>query len=124
MELTGISVIMTGVVFEVIAQVAFKGGAASVLHVSGEQSVLHYWRKLVLEPSIQLGIVAQVAALLFWIAALNFVPLSIAFPFASLSYCGVALGGHYWLGEKLGGRSIFAIVIIMIGAALVCWPLG
>jgi drug/metabolite transporter (DMT)-like permease len=47
------------------------------------------------------------------------VPLSIAFPLASLSYCGAALCGHFWLGEKLGKRAIAAILLITIGAGLV-----
>ena len=122
MELTGFLIIVAGVVLEVLGQVAFKRGAQRVMHLSGEQPVLLYWRDLARTPWIQLGIVSQIVALLFWIAALNFVPLSVAFPFASLSYCGVAAYGHYWLGERLSGRSIAAVVMIMTGAALVGWP--
>jgi undecaprenyl phosphate-alpha-L-ara4N flippase subunit ArnE len=122
MELKAFSLIMTGVVFEVLGQVAFKRGAAVVVRVSGERGVLRYWRDLMLDRWIQLGVAVQVVALLLWIAALSFVPLSIAFPLASLSYCGAAIGGHYWLGEKLGHRSGVAIALITVGVALVCWP--
>jgi undecaprenyl phosphate-alpha-L-ara4N flippase subunit ArnE len=121
MELTAFSLIMAGVVLEVCGQVAFKQGAASVVHSSGKQNVLQYWHALAFDPRIQLGIAAYAIGLVLWIAALNYVPLSVAFPLASLSYCGVAIGGHYWLGEKLGRRSIIAIAMITIGAALVCW---
>ena len=113
---------MAGVAFEVFGQLAFKRGAAHVVAASGARPAIGYWRDLALEPQIHVGIVLQVVALLFWIAALNIVPLSVAFPFASLSYCGVAIAGHYLLGEKLGRRSIAAIGMITIGAALVCWP--
>ena len=124
MELKAFSLIMTGVVFEVLAQVAFKRGAATVVRESGEQGVLRYWRDLAFDRWIQVGVAVQVVALLFWIAALSFLPLSVAFPLASLSYCGAAIGGHYWLGEKLRHRSGVAITLITIGAALVCWPRG
>jgi undecaprenyl phosphate-alpha-L-ara4N flippase subunit ArnE len=124
MELTAFSLILTGVVFEVLGQLAFKRGAAGVVRVSGEQGVLRYWRDLGLDRWIQLGVAVHVVALLFWVAALSFVPLSIAFPLASLSYCGAAIGAHYWLGEKIGRHSIAAIALITIGAALVCWPRG
>jgi len=124
MELKAFSLIMTGVVFEVLGQVAFKRGAATVFSESGEQGVLRYWRDLAFDRWIQVGVAVQVVALLLWIAALSFVSLSIAFPLASLSYCGAAIGGHYWLGEKLGHRSGVAITLITIGAVLVCWPRG
>jgi len=124
MELTGLSLIMTGVVFEVLGQVAFKRGAATVIRDSDDQSVFRYWHALAFDRWIHFGLAVQVIALLFWIAALSFVPLSIAFPLASLSYGGAAIVGHYWLGEKLGRRSGVAIVLITIGAALVSWPRG
>jgi drug/metabolite transporter (DMT)-like permease len=124
MEPTAFLLIMTAVVLEVLGQVAFKHGSADVVHAMGEQGMLRYWRDLSLDPWIQLGIAAHVGELLLWIAALNFVPLSIAFPLVSLSYCGVAIGGYFWLGEKLDRRSVAAIAMIAIGAALVCWPRG
>jgi hypothetical protein len=95
MELKGFSLIMTGVVLEVLGQLAFKRGATTVIGDSGEQGVLRYWRALAFDRWIQLGLAVQLAALMLWIAALSFVPLSIAFPLASLSYGGAAMGGHY-----------------------------
>jgi drug/metabolite transporter (DMT)-like permease len=124
MALTGFFLIMAAVVLEVLGQVAFKRGAAAIVRASGDQGVLRYWRDLALDPWIQLGVAVHVVELLLWIAALNFVPLSIAFPLISLSFCGVAIGGHFWLGEKIGRRSVCAIAMITLGAALVCWPVG
>ena len=122
MDLTGFSVIMAVVVLEVVGQVAFKRGATHVLRASREQRVFRYWYDLLLEPWIQFGIAVNVVTLLFWVAALTLIPLSIAYPLASLSYCGVAIGGHYWLGEKLDRRSVAGVAMITIGAAFVCWP--
>lgn len=124
MELTGYSLIMAAVVLEVLGQVAFKRGCAHVHRTAGEQGVLRYWRDLALDPWMQMGVALHVVELLFWIAALALIPLSIAFPLVSLSYVGVAIGGHYWLGEKLGRRSLAAIGMITAGAMLVCWPMA
>jgi drug/metabolite transporter (DMT)-like permease len=124
MGLTAYLLIMAAVVLEVLGQVAFKRGAVGIAHTSGEHGVLRYWRRLALDPWVQLGVAAHVVELLLWIALLNLIPLSIAFPLVSLSYVGVAIGGHYWLGEKLARRSMLAIAMITAGAVLVCWPLG
>ena len=122
MEQTAFAVIMVAVVLEVLGQVAFKRGSMGAVRASHSAGALRYWRNLLRESWIQLGIAAHVVGLLFWIAALNLVPLSVAFPLGSLSYCGVAIAGHYWLGEKIGHRAVAAIAMITIGAALVGWP--
>ena len=122
MELTAYTLIIAAISIEVLSQVAFKHGAMVVVHASGEQGALRYWRNLALHPWIQFGVVAHVFELLLWIAALHYIPLSIAFPLASLSYCGVAIGGHYLLGERIGRRSAAAIAMITVGAILVGWP--
>jgi len=122
MERTAFAVIMAAVVLEVLGQLAFKRGSTGAVRASQDASVLRYWRNLLREAWIQLGVAAHVAGLLFWIAALNLAPLSIAFSLGSLSYCGVAIAGHYWLGEKIDHRAVVAIAMITTGAALVGWP--
>jgi undecaprenyl phosphate-alpha-L-ara4N flippase subunit ArnE len=121
MGLTAFLIIIAAVGLEVLGQLAFKHGAAGIVRESGHQAVLHYWRDMLLNPWIQLGIATHAVELVLWIAALNLAPLSLAFPLTSLSYCGVAIGGHYLLGERLAGRSRVAIVMITLGAALVSW---
>lgn len=122
MELRALSLIMSAVVLEVFGQLAFKRGAKRVVTVSGEEGALRYWGRLAVTPWIQIGVALHIVELLLWIAALRMIPLSIAFPLASLSYAGVAIGGHYWLDEALDRRAIAGITVITIGAALVCWP--
>ena len=121
MERTALAVITAAVMFEVLGQVALKRGSVGVVRASANANAVRYWRDLLLNGWIQLGTAVHVVGLLFWIAALNLMPLNVAFPLGSLSYCGVALAGHYWLGEKMGRRTITAIAIITVGAALVGW---
>jgi undecaprenyl phosphate-alpha-L-ara4N flippase subunit ArnE len=124
MGLTAFSIIIAAVALEVLGQIAFKLGASGVVRHAGEQGALLYWRGLLFDGWIQLGIADHVVELFFWIAALNLAPLSLAFPLASLSYCGVAAGGHFLLGEKIGIRGVAAIALITCGAAMVGWPAG
>jgi drug/metabolite transporter (DMT)-like permease len=121
LDRTAIAIITAAVVLEVIGQVAFKRGSIGAVRASQNASVLRYWHNLLREAWIQLGIAVHVVGLLFWIAALTLLPLSIAFPLGSLSYCGVAIAGHYWLGEKINHRAVAAIAMITAGAALVGW---
>jgi undecaprenyl phosphate-alpha-L-ara4N flippase subunit ArnE len=122
MKLNAFALIMSGIVFEVLGQILFKRGAVDVVRVSGVQDAFKYWGQLLLHPCIQLGVVIHVVALLLWVAALGYVPLSIAFPLTSLSYCGAALGAHYVLGERLDRRAVLAIALITCGTILVWWP--
>jgi drug/metabolite transporter (DMT)-like permease len=56
-----------------------------------------------------------------WIAALSLAPLSLAFPFAALSYCGVVIASRYILHERVSARRWFGTVAIAAGVALICW---
>jgi drug/metabolite transporter (DMT)-like permease len=49
-------------------------------------------------------------------------PLSLAFPFAALSYCGVVIASRYVLHERVSARRWFGTVVIAAGVALICWP--
>ena len=121
-ETKALPLIMAAVVLEVLGQLAFKRGTARVMLRFGAERAFSYWGRLALVPWIQFGVVVHFVELLLWIAALSLVPLSVAFPLASLSYVGVAVGGHYWLNEKLDRRAIAGIVLITIGVALICFP--
>ena len=106
-----------------LGQVAFKHGARRV-HADGEAGPVRYWLAMLRDAWVLLGIALHGVELVFWIAALKLAPLSIAFPLTALSYVGVAVAGHYWLGERLGAQARLAIVMITAGAVLVALPTG
>lgn len=122
MVATAFWLIIGAVGLEVIGQIAFKRGASGVMHANGHEGVLRYWGRMLLDPWIQAGIVAHVVEVILWVAALNLAPLSLAFPLVSLSYCGVAIAGHFLLGERIGARGAVAVVLVSAGAAMVAWP--
>ena len=114
--------IIAAVTLEVFAQLAFKRGTASAALAVAPGRTLAYWMHLGTSGWIGAGAALYVVELLCWIAALHDVPLNVAFPAMSLSYCGVALGAHYWLGEAISTRSALAIAMIAAGVAIVFWP--
>jgi drug/metabolite transporter (DMT)-like permease len=68
------------------------------------------------------GLAVYAIEFVAWFAALSLAPLSLAFPFAALSYCGVVIASRYVLHERVSARRWFGTVAIAAGVALVCWP--
>ena len=68
---------------------------------------------------IALGVVIYVLEFVFWYAALTLAPLSLAVPFAALSYCGVVLASRLILREHISARRWAATAVVAAGVALV-----
>lgn len=68
------------------------------------------------------GISIYVVEFIVWFAALTWAPLSVAFPFMALSYCGVVLASRWILHERVSARRWIATAAVAGGVALVCWP--
>ena len=73
-------------------------------------------------PWVVTGLLIYVLEFVVWFAALSLAPLSVAFPFAALSYCGVVIASRYILHESVSPRRWFGTVTIAAGVALICWP--
>ena len=120
MSLAAFLVIVTAIALETLGQLCFKRGISSVA-LAG-QSVLAYWGAILGNAWVLIGLGAYAVEIVVGLAALSLAPLSVVFPLLSLSYCGVAVGSHLFLDEKLGAQSTVAIVLITLGAVLVSWP--
>ena len=68
------------------------------------------------------GVLIYVVEFTCWFAALSMTPLSLAFPFMALSYCGVVVASRFILHERVSTRRWIATVMIALGVALVCAP--
>ena len=121
MGLTGFLAIFAAVSLEVLAQLSFKRGTLVVTGQSATQSVSEYLFHIIGDSWIRIGIVAYLFEMLFAVAAFTLAPLSVVFPLLSLSYCGVAIAGSLFLGEKMEARTRAGIVLITLGAAMVSW---
>jgi drug/metabolite transporter (DMT)-like permease len=122
MGLAAFLAIIAAVGLEVLGQLCFKRGTSSVEMGLTEDGILTYWGAILGNAWVVAGIGAYAVEIVVGVAALTLAPLSVVFPLLSLSYCGVAVGSHVFLGERLGARSIVAILLITLGAVLVSWP--
>ena len=68
------------------------------------------------------GVLIYVGEFTCWFAALSMTPLSFAFPFMALSYCGVVVASRFILHERVSTRRWIATATIALGVALVCAP--
>lgn len=68
------------------------------------------------------GVLIYVVEFTVWFAALSMTPLSFAFPFMALSYCGVVVASRFVLHERISARRWIATATIALGVALVCAP--
>ena len=102
---------------DVFGQVAFKLGLDAI---EGSPAGWAFWSRLLRQPWLLLGIAAYVVEFFVWLAVLSEVELSLAFPLASLSYCGVMAAGSWVFGEPVSCRRWAGCGLITVGAALVC----
>ncbi len=107
------------VVGDVSGQVCFKLGlnADEAPPVRGP---LGFVMALVRSPWIVIGVAVYAVEFVIWYAALTIAPLSVAFPFAALSYCGVVLASKFILHEQVSRQRWLATAVVAIGVALVC----
>jgi len=122
MTLHAVIFIVVAIALEVLGQTSFKVGASSTAAVSYGRGAGVYLGRTARSGWVRLGVAAYALEIPFGVAALGEAPLSVVFPLLSLSYCGVALTGWWFLGERLVRRQQVAIVLITIGAAMVSAP--
>lgn len=117
------ALLLATVLCEVCGQVCFKLG------VGHDDSAAHrragmagFVLDLVGSPWVVAGLLIYVVEFIVWFAALSRAPLSVAFPFMALSYCGVVIASHWILKEPVSLRRWLGTVAVAGGVALVCWP--
>lgn len=115
------------VLCDVAGQVCFKLGVghepdgAATTASSARAGVRGFLLGLVRSRWIVAGVSIYVVEFVVWFAALTLAPLSVAFPFMALSYCGVVLASRAILRERVSLRRWVAVVAVAGGVALVCW---
>ena len=118
MSPTLIALVGTTIVLDVFGQLAFKLGLDQV--ETEESASLRFWSRLLTRPWLLAGVLAYGVEFFLWLAVLSGMELSLAFPLASLSYCGVQLASRLVLREAVSPRRWAGCALITVGAALVC----
>jgi drug/metabolite transporter (DMT)-like permease len=111
--------LLGSVACDVAGQVSFKLGLTRADDLFGA-GVAGFFRGLA--GWIGVGIAVYALEFLLWFAALSLAPLSLAFAFAALSYCGVLSASRFILNEQVNARQWCATIVIAAGVGLVCWP--
>ena len=111
------SFLLVTIVIDVVGQVCFKHGLKDEDHSGAVPRSLII--RVITSPLIALGVAAYAAELVLWLYVLAHVPLSVAFPAASLAYCGVALASKFILKEYVSTRRWIGTGLIAVGVAIV-----
>jgi undecaprenyl phosphate-alpha-L-ara4N flippase subunit ArnE len=110
-------------VFDIAGQVCFKLGIGDEDDADGERhGVGAFLAGLMKSPWILASVAVYAIEFVVYFAALTLAPLSLAYPFNALAYCGVVLASRTILGERVSARRWAGTFLIAAGVALVCWP--
>jgi len=113
--------LLGSVICDVAGQVCFKLGVGHHAEDAAEGLIGGALQTL-RSPWVAGGLLVYVLEFVIWFAALSLAPLTIAVPFAALSYGGVVIASRYILHERVSLRRWCGTVTIAAGVALVCWP--
>ena len=117
------ALLIVTVLCDVAGQVCFKLGVGHDPHgLQPARGAGGFLAALAASRWIVAGIGVYVVEFVAWFAALSVAPLSVAYPFMALSYCGVVLASRVVLHERVSMRRWLGTVAVACGATLVCWP--
>lgn len=109
-------VLVGTILCDIVGQLCFKAGLDGV---TGGDSSRPVWLKVATTPLIWLGVVTYAIEIGAWLFVLSRMPLSLAFPLASFSYCGIALASRFVLKEPVSRRRWLGTALIAVGVAIV-----
>ena len=108
---------------DVAGQTFFKVGATSLPLKTSFSDTAAGWRDDVANVLhnrwLLAGIATYAVETIVWFRILADVPISVAFPIASLNFLGVALAGRWFLGEIVTARQWAGAGLVTMGVALV-----
>jgi undecaprenyl phosphate-alpha-L-ara4N flippase subunit ArnE len=94
-----------------MGQLLFRYGARS----AGQVQDLSSFFDLILSPVIIGAVALYGVATIFYVIALQRVPLVLAYPFMALGFIIVPLGAMFFLGEPVTWRYAAGVVLILAG---------
>jgi undecaprenyl phosphate-alpha-L-ara4N flippase subunit ArnE len=116
MTLKAILLLALAIIMEVAREMCFKLSANQALSAKKQSSYLF---GMISSPLVWLGFACWGVGITSWVMVLEHLPLSIAFPIMSLSYCGMIIGSKYVLGETISAKKWLGIILITIGVVII-----
>ena len=114
------SLILLGVCLNTTAQLLLKAGTSQIGQFEFTlQNTIPIGLKVMTSLPIISGLSCYVISLILWLLVLSRIPVSTAYPLASLGYVINAFAAHYFLGEPLSTMRLLGVFIILGGVYLV-----
>jgi drug/metabolite transporter (DMT)-like permease len=115
-----IGMVLASVAFGAVGQLTLKAGMNSIVQTYGKLqlsfgTLLH----MAGNPLLIVGIAIFGISTLLWLFALAKADLSFAYPFLSLTYLAVLLGGAFLFGDKVTLPRVLGFAIIVAGVWIV-----
>jgi len=104
-------------VFDTVSHLCLKAASRRLAHHQG----LEYWRLLLTDPVLWVGIGTFFVLFFTWLGFLSRVPLGEGVMTGCITIVGVMLGGRLFFGEQLTRERLIAISLIAMGVTLVGW---
>lgn len=99
-------------------QIIMKARAPSLSERAGEDGRLAYLAAMLRDPLVLSGFVSAFLAALFWLLAIQSLPLSRAYPFIALTFVIVPLLAIPILGDSITTTQLAGMLLIVLGVAL------
>ena len=112
-------VVLLSVTFNAMAQLLLRIAMVDFNAASSPRPLLSWVLALALSPPLLGGLVLFGFSILAWLVVLSRLPVSIAYPMASLGYVVAALLGVVVLKEPIHVLQIVGIVVICLGVGLI-----
>lgn len=112
--------ILPSVFAGVIGQLLLKHGMAGMGPLSlGDGNILSVIGRIATNPWVIVGLACYVGGTLFWLVALSRAPLSLVYPFATLSMVLVILSSWLIFREQIPAMRLVGITTIIAGVLVV-----
>jgi len=115
-----IGMVLASVAFGAVGQLTLKAGMNSIVASYGKlqlsvDTLLH----MATNPLLIVGIAIFGISTLLWLFALAKADLSFAYPFLSLTYLAVLIGGAFLFGDKVTLPRVIGFAVIIAGVFIV-----
>jgi len=117
MDLVSTVLLLILLLTDSVCHLCLKAAARSVLPATG----VRYWRLLLSNPVLWIGITTTAADFLLWVAFISRVPLGQGVLLGSVTIVGVMVGARLLFRERITNARGVAITLIVIGVVLIGW---
>jgi multidrug transporter EmrE-like cation transporter len=107
--------LLSSIVISVIGQLFLKKGVSSSNLSFNLPSII----KTFFTPEVFFGFVLYGLSAILWLFVLQKFPLTVAYPFLSLTYVIILIAGVFWLQEPLSFIKVVGVILILLGVVLV-----